>query len=77
MGMGSSMSERLATLPKGHPLKLKLAEMLRAETTMTVGSISKRLSMGTRGHLVQQFHRATGAADAFPQPDTLQINLTM
>ena len=37
--------------PKGHTFKVALAQRLRAETTMTVDWIARRLSMGTRGHV--------------------------
>lgn len=45
--------EQLASLRKGHPSKLLIAQKLRAETTMTVEWIAQRLAMGSRGHLVQ------------------------
>ena len=35
---------------KGDPVKVALAARLRAETTMTVGWVAERLSMGTRGY---------------------------
>ena len=34
--------------PKGDSVKVALAARLRAETTMTLGWIAKRLAMGTR-----------------------------
>jgi putative transposase len=37
--------------PKGHAFKVALARRLRAETTMTMVWIARRLRMGTRGHL--------------------------
>jgi len=36
---------------KGDPRKLELARQLRARTTMSVGWLAERLSMGTRGYL--------------------------
>lgn len=47
---------------KGDPLKLSLAVRLRAETTMTVGWIAERLSMGTRAHLNHLLHRQRKSA---------------
>src|SRR5215471_1897251 len=43
---------------KGHPVKLRLARQLRAETTLTVAQIAERLNMGTRGYVVQLLWRA-------------------
>lgn len=37
----------LETRPKGDPAKIKLAQRLRAETTMTIKWIAQRLQMGT------------------------------
>jgi hypothetical protein len=37
--------------PKGHAFKVELAQRLRAETTVTVEWIARRLRMGTRGYL--------------------------
>lgn len=42
---------------KGDPFKLRVAARLRMETTMTMGWIARRLSMGTRGHLTQLLYR--------------------
>ena len=47
----------LKTRPKGDPVKLALAARLRAETTMTVGWITERLAMGTRGYLNHLLYR--------------------
>jgi putative transposase len=41
--------ERLALWRKGHPFKIKLAARLRAESTVTLGWIARRLKMGSRG----------------------------
>lgn len=41
----------LKALRKGDPFKVRLAERLRAETTMTLAWIAEHLHMGTRGHL--------------------------
>jgi len=38
---------------KGHPLKVRLAQQLRAQTTLTVAQIAERLQMGTRGYAVR------------------------
>jgi hypothetical protein len=43
---------------KGHPVKVRLAQQLRAQTTLTVGWIAGRLHMGTRGYAVQLLWRA-------------------
>ena len=47
----------LKTRPTGDAGKVALAARLRAETTMTVGWIAERLSMGTRGHLNHLLYR--------------------
>jgi putative transposase len=41
----------LGARPKGHRAKVKLAQRLRAETTMTIKWIAARLQMGTWTHL--------------------------
>ena len=38
---------------KGHPVKVRLAQQLRAQTTLTVGQIADRLQMGTRAYAVR------------------------
>ena len=43
----------LARQRKGHPVKVRLAQQLRAQTTLTVGQIAERLCMGTRGYAVR------------------------
>jgi REP element-mobilizing transposase RayT len=43
--------------PKGDGEKVAVAARLRTETTMTVGWIAERLTMGTRGHLNQLLYR--------------------
>jgi hypothetical protein len=43
--------------PKGDLVKVALAAHLRAETTMTVEWIAKRLEMGTRGYLNHLLYR--------------------
>lgn len=48
----------LAKQRKGHPVKVRLAQQLRAQTTLTVGQIAERLHMGTRGYAVQLLWRA-------------------
>ena len=47
----------LKTRPKGDSVKVALAARLRAETTMTVGWIAERLTMGTRGYLNHLLNR--------------------
>ena len=47
----------LKTRPKGDSVKVALAARLRAETTMTVGWIAERLTMGTRGYLNHLLYR--------------------
>ena len=47
----------LKTQPKGASVKVALAARLRAETTMTVGWIAERLTMGTRGYLNHLLYR--------------------
>jgi hypothetical protein len=42
-----------------------LAARLRAETTMTVGRIAKRLAMGTRGYLNHLLYRRRKLGDPF------------
>jgi len=48
----------LAQQRKGHPLKVRLAQQLRAQTTLTVGQIAERLCLGSRGYAVQLLWRA-------------------
>jgi putative transposase len=43
--------EQLAHKPKGDREKIKMAERLRGETTMTLAWIAERLRMGTKTHL--------------------------
>ena len=43
----------LARQRKGHPVKVRLAQQLRAQTTLTVGQIAERLHLGTRGYAVR------------------------
>jgi hypothetical protein len=45
------------TRTKGDSVKVALAARLRAQTTMTVGSIAQRLTMGTRGYLNHLLYR--------------------
>jgi REP element-mobilizing transposase RayT len=42
---------------KGHPVKVRLAQQLRKQTTLTVGWIAARLRMGSRGYAVQLLWR--------------------
>jgi len=52
----------LLTRPKGDQAKVALAARLRVETTMTVGWIAQRLSMGTRGYLNHLLYRRRKAS---------------
>ncbi len=47
----------LKTRTEGDSVKVTLAARLRAETTMTVGWIAERLTMGTRGYLSHLLYR--------------------
>jgi len=47
----------LQTRPKGDARKVRLAARLRTETTMTVGWMAARLSMGSRGYLNHLLYR--------------------
>ena len=47
---GRGQEAELKTRPKGDSVKVALAARLRAETTMTVGWIAKRRTMGTRSY---------------------------
>ena len=38
---------------KGHPVKVRLAQQLRNQTTLTVGQIAERLPLGSRGYAVR------------------------
>jgi putative transposase len=38
---------------KGHPVKVRIAQALRAQTTLTVAQIAGRLQMGTRGYAMR------------------------
>jgi putative transposase len=49
---------RLEQERKGHPVKVRLALQLRAQTTLTVAQIAERLCMGTRSYAVQLLWRA-------------------
>ncbi len=50
-------AEDLETRRKGDPFKVRLAAKLRAETTVTLGWIARRLHMGARGHLTHLLYR--------------------
>jgi REP element-mobilizing transposase RayT len=54
---------------KGDGFKVEVALRLRAQTTMTLGWIAKRLCMGTRGNVTQLLHWAT-----HPQPTQPETN---
>ena len=55
--LGRWQEAELKTRPKGDSVKVALAARLRAETTMTVGWIAERLTMGTRGYLNHLLYR--------------------
>ena len=44
---------------KGHPVKVRLAQQLRAQTTLTVRQIAERLEMGTQASLQTEGLRRT------------------
>ena len=54
---GRWQEAELKNRPKGDSVKVALAARLRAETTMTVGWIAERLTMGTRGYLSHLLYR--------------------
>ena len=67
--------KQFANWRKGHPFKIRLAALLRSETTVTVSWIAQRLSMGSRGHLAHllyQYHQAQSQPSSSSQR-TLQI----
>ena len=43
--------QQLEQKPKGDREKIKIAERLRCETTMTLAWVAERLRMGTKTHL--------------------------
>ena len=49
---------------KGDPAKLKIAERLRHQTTMTLDWIAQRLRMGSAGHLSHLLYRRRTGANA-------------
>jgi len=50
--------EELKARRKGDAFKVRLAEQLRAQTTVTAAWIAEHLYMGTRGHLTHLlYHR--------------------
>ena len=49
--------EDLTTRRKGDPAKVKLAAVVRAQTTMPLAWIAKRLAMGSRGYLTWLLYR--------------------
>lgn len=51
--------EELRTRRKGDPFKVRLAEQLRARTTVTAAWIAEHLHMGTRGHLTHLLYHRT------------------
>ena len=54
---GRWQEAELKTRPKGDSVKVALAARWQAETTMTVGWIDERLTMGTRGYLNHLLYR--------------------
>ena len=67
--------EQLAKWRKGHLFKIQLAARLRAETTVTVGWIAQRLSLGSRGHLAHRLftHQRQHNDPAAPNQRSLGI----
>jgi REP element-mobilizing transposase RayT len=64
----------LAMRPKGDASKMQLAMKLRAQTTMTISWIAKRLHMGSRGHLANLLGRhETGRLRLAAQLDGQQL----
>jgi hypothetical protein len=68
--------DQISRWRKGHPLKVKLALKLRAETTVTLGWIAERLQMGTRGHLAHLLYQAKTARPSQDEP-TLGLRRTL
>jgi REP-associated tyrosine transposase len=50
-------ADELKARRKGDTFKVRLAEQLRAQTTVTAAWIAERLPMGTRGHLTHLLYR--------------------
>jgi hypothetical protein len=50
-------AEHLAARRKGDPEKLRIAQRLRRETTMTLGWIADRLQVGVPSHLACLLYR--------------------
>jgi len=67
--------EQIASWHKGHPFKVKLAAKLRADTTVTVSWIARRLAMGTRRHLARllYLHARTSSEPSQPYQPSLGI----
>jgi len=64
--------EQLCRWRKGYRLKVKVAWQLRKETTVSIEWISRRLKMGTRGHLANllyQHQRASLQPSVRSQPE--------
>ncbi len=58
---------------KGHLFKLELASRLRAETTVTLEWIARRLGVGTRGHLAQLLQKRGRPKRSSPAQSTLDL----
>ena len=55
---------------KGDPEKLKIAQRLRNQTTMTLHWIAQRLHMGSAGHLSHLLYRKPPSAPQGPEEAT-------
>jgi hypothetical protein len=67
--------EQIARCRKGHPLKVSLAARLRAETTVTLDWIAKRLRKGTGGHLAHLLYLHEHARSEPPPQDQPKLNI--
>ena len=67
--------EQIARWRKGHPLKVSLAARLRAETTVTLDWIAKRLRMGARAHLAHLLYLHEHARSEPPPQDQPKLNI--
>lgn len=47
---------KLADMPKGHPAKLAIAQIVRTETTVTIPWLSSQLRAGAPGYLARLLH---------------------
>jgi REP element-mobilizing transposase RayT len=68
-------AESVARWRKGDPFKIRLAARLRSETTVTVGWIAQRLSMGSRGHLAHLLHLYDETQAASPSSNQTRLQI--